>query len=83
MSSPARTSGRWCVRRSCRPAASDRADEEKRSLRFNDTLRTIVAQLPPVSYAAVRSVLEARVKKMGSDGETPLTSAWPTPWSRR
>ncbi len=52
--------------------ASDRSDEEKRSLRFNDGPRTIVAQLPPVSYAAVRSVLEARVKKMGSDGETRL-----------
>ena len=52
--------------------ASDRADEEKRSFRFNDGPRTIVAQLPPVSYAAVRSVLEARVKAMGSDGETRL-----------
>jgi hypothetical protein len=52
--------------------ASDQMDEEKRSLRFNDSLRTIVAQLPPVSYGAVRAVLEERVKKMGSDGETPL-----------
>ncbi len=41
-------------------------------MRFNDGPRTIVAQLPPVSYAAVRSVLEARVKAMGSDGETRL-----------
>ena len=52
--------------------ASDQVDEEKRSLRFNDSLRTIVAQLPPVSYGAVRAVLEERVKKIGSDGETPL-----------
>ncbi len=52
--------------------ASDKMDEEKRSLRFNDSLRTIVAQLPPVSYGAVRAVLEERVKKMGSDGETSL-----------
>ena len=41
-------------------------------MRFNDALRTIVAQLPAVPYGAVRSVLESRAKKMGSDGETPL-----------
>ena len=52
--------------------ASDAAEHEKRSLRFNDALRTIVAQLPPASYAQVRSVLEKRAKKIGSDGETPF-----------
>jgi hypothetical protein len=52
--------------------ASDRGDEERRSLRFNPARRTLVAQLPSVSYAEVRAVLEARVKAMGSDGETPL-----------
>ena len=41
-------------------------------MRFNDASRTIVAQLPPLSYAEVRAVLEARVKEMGADGETPL-----------
>ena len=41
-------------------------------MRFNDARRTMVAQLPPLSYAQVRAVLEARVKAMGSDGETPL-----------
>jgi hypothetical protein len=51
---------------------SDQADQDKRSLRFNDALRTIVAQLPPTSYAEVRSVLEGRAKKIGSDGETPF-----------
>ena len=51
---------------------SDRAEQDKRSLRFNDALRTIVAQLPAVSYAQVRSVLGQRAKKIGSDGETPL-----------
>ena len=65
-------SGRWSAPRLSRHAASDQVDEEKRSLRFNDSLRTIVAQLPPVSYGAVRAVLEERVKKIGSDGETPL-----------
>ena len=61
------------VRSKERPTrASDRAEEERRSLRFNPARRTLVAQLPPLSYAQVRAVLEARVKAMGSDGETPL-----------
>jgi uncharacterized protein DUF222 len=61
------------VRSKKRPTRpSDRKDHEKRSLRFNDAHRTIVAQLPPVPYAEVRAALEARVKGMGSDGETPL-----------
>ena len=50
---------------------SDALEQDKRSLRFNDALRTIVAQLPALSYAQVRAVLEARAKKIGSDGETP------------
>jgi Domain of unknown function (DUF222) len=52
--------------------ASGQAEEERRTLRFNDGLRTMVAQLPAVSYNAVRAVLEERVKQMGSDGETRL-----------
>jgi hypothetical protein len=52
--------------------ASDAVEHEKRSLRFNDALGTIVAQLPPASYAQVRSVLEKRAKKIGSDAETPF-----------
>ena len=52
--------------------SSDQVDQDKRSLRFNDALRTIVAQLPPTSYAEVRSVLEGRAKKIGSDGQTPF-----------
>ena len=31
-----------------------------------------MAQLPPLSYAQVRSVLEKRAKQIGSDGETPF-----------
>ena len=31
-----------------------------------------MAQLPPASYAQVRSVLEKRAKKIGSDAETPF-----------
>jgi hypothetical protein len=47
---------------------SDAADEENRSLRFNDTFRTITAQLPPASYAEAKSRLEAHAKK--GDGGT-------------
>ena len=61
--------------------ASDAAEQDRRSVRFNDALRTVVAQLPAPSYAQVRAVLEARAKKVGSEGETPMTSVWPTPWS--
>ena len=52
--------------------ASDRFEQDKRSLRFNEAVRTIVAQLPPVAYAQVRAVLEKRAKQIGSDGETPF-----------
>ena len=51
-------------------SASAKADYEMRSVRFNDTFRTVTAQLPPESYAEVRSTLEARAKQMPSDGET-------------
>ncbi len=51
-------------------SASAKTDYERRSVRFNDTFRTVTAQLPPESYAEVRSTLEARAKQMPSDGET-------------
>ena len=41
-----------------------------RSVRFNDTFRTVTAQLPPETYAEVRSSLEARARQLPSDGET-------------
>jgi Domain of unknown function (DUF222) len=43
---------------------------DARSLRFNDTLRTLNAQLPEESYGAVRACLEARARTYHSDGET-------------
>ncbi len=46
-------------------------DEERRSLRCNDALRTITVQLPPAPYAEARTGLEARARRMPSDGETP------------
>jgi hypothetical protein len=47
------------------------ADYEARSVRFNDTFRTVTAQLPPEAYAEVRASLEARARTIPSDGETP------------
>ena len=47
---------------------SDAADQENRWLRFNDTFRTITAQLPPSSYTEAKARLEVQAKK--GDGET-------------
>ncbi len=44
---------------------------ERRSVRFNDTSRTVTAQLPADSYAETRACLEERAQKIPSDGETP------------
>ena len=52
--------------------AEDRSEQEARSLRCNDALRTVNAQLPQDAYVEVRNALEARAKQVGSDGETPL-----------
>jgi hypothetical protein len=43
---------------------------DRRSVRFNDTCRTMTAQLGAVAYAEVRACLEARAKDVPSDGET-------------
>ena len=51
-------------------AAETRSEQEARSLRCNDTLRTVNAQLPQAAYVEVRNALEARAKQVGSDGET-------------
>jgi hypothetical protein len=51
-------------------SASAKADYERRSVRFNDTFRTVTAQLPPESYTEVRSSLENRARQLPSDGET-------------
>jgi hypothetical protein len=52
--------------------ARDQADQDHRSVRFNDLVRTVTAQLPPSSYAEVRACLEARARRVPSDGETPF-----------
>ncbi len=52
-------------------APSTRSEHDRRYLRFNDTFRTMSVQLPPESYAEARTCLEARAKKVPTDGETP------------
>jgi hypothetical protein len=54
------------------PAPSEAAaDHERRSLRFNDTFRTMTVQLPPESFAETRGCLESLARNIPSDGETP------------
>jgi Domain of unknown function (DUF222) len=52
------------------PATAAQTEYEMRSVRFNDSFRTVTAQLPPESYAEVRATLEARARRISSDGET-------------
>jgi Domain of unknown function (DUF222)/HNH endonuclease len=55
------------------PASDDEADRdsERRSLRFNDTFRTVTVQLPPESYAEIRTTVEAAAREIPSNGTTP------------
>ena len=59
--------------RSERPPSRDDVESQydARSLRFNEALRTVTAQLPAEHFAEVRACLETRAKTLGSDGETP------------
>ena len=52
--------------------SSSRSAHDGRFLRFNDTYRTISAQLPPDSYAGTKAAIDAQLKQIPSDGETPL-----------
>ena len=52
------------------PSAQAETDHEARSVRFNDECRTVTAQLPPESYAGVKSRLETEARALPSDGET-------------
>ena len=52
------------------PRSRAETDHEARSVRFNDACRTVTAQLPPESYAEVKSRLETRARALPSDGET-------------
>jgi Domain of unknown function (DUF222) len=52
-------------------AETARADYDARSLRFNESFRTVTAQLPAETFAEVRGTLEARARQVPSDGDTP------------
>jgi hypothetical protein len=52
-------------------AQAARSDHDARSLRFNESFRTVTAQLPAESFAEVRGTLEAQARSIPSDGETP------------
>ena len=54
-----------------RNAAQTGSEDDRRSLRFNDTFRTLSVQLPPESYAEAKTCLEARARRIPSDGATP------------
>ncbi len=58
------------ARSSRRPGRDDaKSDYEARSVRCNDTFRTITAQLPPPEYAELRAAIEARAEQMTSEEE--------------
>jgi hypothetical protein len=52
-------------------SAPGRSEHDRRYLRFNDGFRTVTVQLPPESFAETRASLEARARRIPSDGETP------------
>jgi hypothetical protein len=52
------------------PRSRAETDHEARSVRFNDSCRTVTAQLPPEAYVSVKSRLETRARELPSDGET-------------
>jgi len=52
-------------------AQTAQADYNARSLRFNESFRTVTAQLPAETFAEVRGTLEAHARDIPSDGETP------------
>ena len=47
------------------------SEQDRRSLRFNDQVRTVSVQLPAATYAEARACLETRARAVPSDGETP------------
>ena len=83
--SPARTAERQAAGPlGARPA---RSEHDRRYLRFNDTFRTVTAQLPAESYAEAKACLEAVAREIPSEdevssaGETP--SEGQTRWDQR
>jgi hypothetical protein len=52
------------------PSSSESAHDQ-RYLRFNDHCRTLMAKLPPDSYAEIKSGIEAAARQVPTDGGTP------------
>ena len=52
-------------------SSSSSSEHDRRFFRFNDTSRTMTAQLPRDTYAEVRTTLEALACEVPTDGETP------------
>ena len=62
--------------------ARARSEHDRRYLRFNDTFRTVTAQLPAESYAEAKACLEAVAREIPSkDEEKP--SVGQTRWDQR
>ncbi len=55
-----------------RTGTPSRSAHDRRSLRCNDTYRTISAQLGAESYAQAKACIDAQLGQFPSDGETPL-----------
>lgn len=53
------------------PSGQGATDHNRRSLRFNDTFRTMTVQLPPEAFAETRTCIESVARDVPSDGETP------------
>jgi hypothetical protein len=54
------------------PSTARNDDESRRSVRFNEATRTMVAQLAPEVFTEVRAGLEARAGRLGKGTETPV-----------
>lgn len=59
------------VARSQPAARTPSPEKDRRSLRFNNTFRTMTVQLPPESFAETRGCMESLAREIASDGETP------------
>ena len=72
------------VRSKARPTReSDRADEEKRSVRFNDAAAHHGGPVAPALLRpGARRARGAGSRRWAQTARRPSTSAWPTPWSR-
>jgi hypothetical protein len=57
--------------RASSPSRSE-SEHDRRFLRFNDPFRTISVQLPSEAYARAKAGIDALLKEIPSDGETPL-----------